>query len=120
MTSIQLLPAMLSALVLSAHFLRDGNYLSVVLYLALLPLLAVRRPWAARTMQIALLLGAIVWVKTTFALVNLRATMGEPYQRMACILCAVAGFAVLSAILFQSRTLQRHYGFDIAKQEATT
>ena len=62
--ALQLLPVVLSLLVLAAHFLRAGNGIMVVLVLGLLGLLAVPRAWAARTVQIALQLGAVEWLWT--------------------------------------------------------
>ena len=58
-------PPALSLLVLAAHFLRGGDLLPLLACIALLPLLAVPRPWATRVLQVALLLGAIEWIRTT-------------------------------------------------------
>ena len=54
MLVLQLVPIVLSLLVLSAHFLRRGDIVLVVAALALIGLTAVPRPWAARSVQIAL------------------------------------------------------------------
>jgi hypothetical protein len=106
---LQLLPVILSLLVLAAHFLRSGNLLMVVLILALLALLAVPRPWAARTVQIALVLGALEWVWTLVHLARARAAAGEPALRMGLILGAVALLTGLSALVFRSARLRRRF-----------
>lgn len=110
MTALLLAPAALSMLVLGAHFLRSGHLALVVVTLALLVLLFVRRRWAARTVQVALLLGALEWVRTTLVLVGERSSTGRPYGRMVVILCAVAAVCALSAWLFRGARVRRWFG----------
>lgn len=109
MIALQLLPVVLSLLVLAAHFLRAGNLLMVVLLLALLALLAVPRSWAARAVQVALALGTLEWVSTLVRLARARSAAGEPALRMGLILGAVALLTGLSALVFQSARLRRRY-----------
>lgn len=118
MTFFLLLPAALSALLLGAHFLRFGQYELALLCLALLPLLWVKRPWAARVMQIILLLGAAVWVQTTIGLLHARILSGQPYLRLVIILGTVAAFTLFAAMLFQTGRLQRRFG--LAKEASVT
>ena len=47
MLILELLPVVLSLVVLGAHFLREGNMPLLALVLGLLALVFVRRPWAA-------------------------------------------------------------------------
>lgn len=114
MTALQLIPAILSLLVLGAHFLRAGNVAALVLVFVALGLLAVRRPLAARLAQGALVLGALEWVRTLVGLATLRAAMGEPMLRMVLILAGVATFTLLSALAFQADRLRRWYRFPAA------
>lgn len=109
MTFLMLMPAALSALSLSAHFLRNQQYLLVLLFLALIPLLAIRRFWAGRIVQIVLAAGAIVWIYTTYTIYHQRMATGEPFMRMLIILCGVAAFTLLSALLIQTPRLRRHF-----------
>ena len=51
------MPIVLSLLVLGAHFLRDDNSLGVIAVALLVLVLFVRRPWAARLVQVTLVLG---------------------------------------------------------------
>jgi hypothetical protein len=108
-TAVLLTPAALSLLVLGAHFRRGGHLLPVVAVFALLGLLFVRRRWAARAVQAALLLGALEWVRTTLALVGERASMGLPYGRMAAILLAVAAACALSVWPFRAARARRWF-----------
>jgi hypothetical protein len=100
----------LSLLVLGAHFMRSGLGAFVVLTLALVLLLPVRRRWVARTVQFVLVLGALEWVRTLVQLAMWRNQHGEPFLRMVLILGAVAALALGSAMLFQTRSLKRIYG----------
>ena len=103
-------PIGMSLLVLGAHFLRYGNTPGVVISLALLGLLFLRKTWVARVVQAALLLGAIEWALTLYRLVQMRAAMGEPATRMAVILGVVIAVTAGSALLFQTQTLRQVYG----------
>jgi len=104
-----LIPVMLSFLLLAAHFLRDGNLLLVGLCLALSVLLALRKPWAARIAQGALVVGAMVWLGTTVELVRLRMAHDMDWIRMAIILGTVTAVTGGSALLFQVGRLRRRY-----------
>ena len=97
----------LSALALGAHFLRSGN-LVVVLIVAATPLLLLfRSPWAVRSLQVILALGAIEWLRTCLALYRVRVAMGEPWLRMVLILVAVAATSALAGILLEKEIRNR-------------
>ena len=104
------LPAGLSALVLGAHFLRRGNLPLVAACLALFLLLFVRRAWAARVVQAALVLGALEWLRTLAVLLPERRAAGEPWVRLVAILGAVALVAVVGALLLETRALRARFG----------
>jgi len=112
MIFVQLLPPVLSFLVLAAHFLRGGQTVLVALALVFLGLLAVPRAWAARAAQAALAMGALEWVYTVVGLIRLRMRLDLPWERMAIILGLVAGLTFLSALVFRSRRLRRYYRLD--------
>ncbi len=104
-----LLPAGLSALVLGAHFLRRGELGWVVACVALLGLLLVRRRWAARLAQLALVAGALEWMRTLAELLPARRAAGEPWGRLAAILGGVALLALLGAALLETGRLRERY-----------
>ncbi|MGE5412959.1 MAG: hypothetical protein ACM3NW_02200 [Syntrophomonadaceae bacterium] len=109
MTLVALLAPALSALVLGAHFFRAGQWAGVTASLALLALLAIPRPWAARVAQAALLLGGAEWMRTFVQLVAERREANAPYTRLAVILGAVAALTAASALVFESRRLRERY-----------
>ena len=104
------IPIVISLVVLGAHFLRDGLWAGVFVCLLLVGLLFVRRPWVMRVIQVALVLGALEWLRTMYELGHIRALHGQPYGRMLVILGAVAAVTLCSALLFQSKTLREIYG----------
>jgi hypothetical protein len=105
-----ILMIVLSLLALAAHFLRAGHPVLVLAVLAALALLVVRRPWAARTIQIVLLGGAVEWVRTTLGLAMARLDAGEPYIRMVLILGGVTLVTLVSALTFQTERMRRLNG----------
>lgn len=110
MTFTLLIPALLSFVLLGAHFLRGGHdvLLATVIFTALLT--GVRVPWSRRIIQAVLLLGVLEWLRTLFVLAGARMEAGMPYARLALILGAVAALTGLAAILLENSRLRRFYG----------
>lgn len=120
LVALQLIPVVLSLLVLGAHFLRAGSVGLLGVVVVLLALLMVRRPWAARAVQGALVLASLEWIRTLVDLYGRRAQAGQPALRLAIILGVVAAVTFLSALVFQSGTLSRMYGLRKEKPNAAT
>lgn len=99
----------LSSVLLAAHFYRAGQLALAVASLALIALLAVPRRWAARAVQIALVLGALEWLRTLAVFAAARLSAGQPYLRLAVILLAVAAFTATSALVFRNARLRVRY-----------
>lgn len=102
-TFVRLLLPVLALLLLAAHFYRAGLLPLAALSLVLLPLLAVPRKWAVRTLQGALVLGAVEWLRTLAAFAATRVALGQPYMRLTAVLLAVAAFTLVAAGLLQRR-----------------
>ena len=99
-------------LLLAAHFLRAANVIALAICLLLIVLLFVKRPFAARFAQVALVLGAAEWVRSAAMLVQERLAAGTPYLRLASILAAVALFTLLAALVFEGRRMTVRYRLD--------
>lgn len=112
--ALAFIPLVLSLVVLGAHFLRDATWVGVFACLLLIGLLFVRRPWVVRVAQVALVLGALEWLRTMYELAQIRALHGQPYGRMLTILGVVAAVTLCAALLFQSKTMKKVYGFEKA------
>jgi hypothetical protein len=100
----------LSLILLAAHFLRAGIIALSVVVLCLPFLLLIRRPWVAKTIQVALLLGTLEWLRTLLQLAGERIQMGQPVLRLVVILATVAVVTLLSAFTFRTATLKKMYG----------
>jgi len=109
MNALRIVAVVFSLLVLGAHFLRGGNVALCALCVGLVGLLRVRRPWARRTLQVVLGLGAIEWLRLTFEIAEARARVGEPWERMAVILVSVAVVAALAAVGLESDRMRRRF-----------
>ena len=109
MNFLRLLPVFISFLLLAAHFVRAGqNFLAFVL-LFLLLLLTLRKSWVPWVMQLALLLGAVEWLRTLVFVVQMRMEFGMPWTRLAIILGSVALFTAFSSLVFRSKALRKRY-----------
>lgn len=109
MTCLLLILPALASLLLAAHFFRAGQLALTVASVALLVLLAVPRAWAARLLQVALVVGGLEWIRTLVEVAAARVSIGQPYLRLALILGAVAAFTLLAAAVFQHRRLRARY-----------
>ena len=106
---LRLIPAALALLVLGAHFLRAGNLALVAVALAVIALLFVWRPWAARAVQGVIVLGALEWFRTLALLAAERRAAGAPHLRMTLILAGVTLATALSLLAFRSRAVREHF-----------
>jgi len=102
LVALQLVPVILSLLVLAAHFLRYGSVIPVAVCLVLIAVLGVRRPWTAHAVRIALVLGALEWVRTLVRLASIRQEIGAPAGRLVLILGSVAAATALSTLVFRA------------------
>ncbi len=114
MTITCLISPIVALLLLSAHFFRAGSQAMMLLSLLLIALVFVRRPWAARLMQISLLLGAVEWVRSAIALAHARIALGQPFTRLALILGGVSLFTALCAFLLRLDRTKRYFAGESA------
>lgn len=109
LTGVALLPVFVSALLLAAHFSRANMTPLVLLSLGFPALLLIRRRWAARTVQVLLLLGGVEWLRTLWVLAWRRSASGDPWARLVAILAVVAAFTLASALVFGLRGPKARY-----------
>lgn len=109
MNFVRLLPPAVALLLMAAHFARAQWWPPVAACLVLVAVLAVPRPWAARLVQTALMLGTIEWLRTLAALVATRMALGQPAVRLSLILGAVAAFTLAGALVFRLPALRQRF-----------
>jgi hypothetical protein len=103
------LPIIASFLLIAAHFLRASHFLLLGPSLLFPFLLLIRRRWAARTVQLALICAALEWGRTLTELWRERVAFGEPYLRLVLLLVSVIALTLGSALLFHSSAMSRRY-----------
>jgi hypothetical protein len=109
---------LLALLLLAAHLLHARAMPLALLAILLAGLLAVRRPWAARTLQVVLAVAVIEWILTTVGLAQQRLRHDEPYARLAVILGSVTLFTALAAVAFQHPVLRSYFGLAVKPADA--
>ena len=97
------IPAVLSSLILSAHFLRAAQYIVMGISLAMLILLFFRALWARRIVQFCLRGGALSLLWTMVDIAQARAETGRDAGRMLIIMGSVSAWIILSALLLSLR-----------------
>jgi hypothetical protein len=108
--ALRLLPVVLALLLLAAHFLRAGLVPFVTLSLATAVLLAWRKPWVPKVVQVVLGLATIVWVRVLVVTLAARMASGAPYLRMSFIIGGVALATALAILLLRTAAVRRWYG----------
>ena len=106
MTVLLLLPAILSFLLLGAHYLRQDSFLLVGMCLVMPCLLVIRHRYILRSL---LVLTSMEWVLTAWEDAQQRMAEQQPFLRMVAILCGVGAFAILAALLMQARRVKARY-----------
>ncbi|MBW8000636.1 MAG: hypothetical protein FVQ80_01265 [Planctomycetes bacterium] len=111
MNVIKLLPVLLSSLLIAAHTMRKGAPLWLAILCIALPAIVLFFPkrWAARLVQVYLIIAAAEWSRTLFILANKRIENHEPWMRFALIIGAVALLTAASACVFFSKSLKSRY-----------
>lgn len=100
---------MLSFGLLAAHFSRADLFPLVLVSLVIPLLLLIKRAWAARSIQLLLLLGAFEWIRSMFGYIEIRKTIGEDWGRLAIILITVALLTACSGLVFRGKSLKKRY-----------
>ena len=106
---LKLLPVILSFIILAAHFFRAELLPIAILYVLIPFLLFIKAAWVPRFMQLFLILGTVEWVRTLLVLIAERQALGQPWHRLIIILGVVALFTLVSALVFQSKTIKERY-----------
>ncbi len=105
----RIIPFILSAIVLAAHFLRFANLPMMIFTLAIPFLLFIKKRWALLIVQALTVAGGLFWIKVAIDNLWLRLLVGEPWVRMVVILLAVSLFTFWSAWLLASDAVAKKY-----------
>lgn len=98
-----------AALLMAAHFLREGNYLLVVLWLLTPLLFLTRNRLSLIVLQLVAYFAALTWIDTAIRLVEDRILLGQEWIGVVVILGAVTLFTVLAGALLNSPVMKEKY-----------
>lgn len=106
---IRLIPLIIAFLLLGAHFLRSGHMILGGVSILVPLLLLIKKRWMLLFVQWVAYSGAIVWIQTTFSLVQQRRMAGVPWVRMLLILSGVTVLTLYAGYLLSSDIVKRRY-----------
>ena len=106
---IRLIPLIIAFLLLGAHFLRSGYLILTGVSIIAPLLLLIKRRWILLLVQWLAYSGAIVWIQTTFSLVQQRIMTGVPWVRMLFILSGVTVLTLYAGYLLNADIVKRRY-----------
>lgn len=106
---LRIILLIISYLILSAHFFREGEIVLTAVYLFLPFLLFIKNRWSIIFLRIFSYGGVIIWLQTIYVLAFARISMGEPWLKMAIILGAVTVFTLYAGLLLNSKKMKSKY-----------
>lgn len=115
---VQLLPVILSFLLIAVHFYRANNFPLVIISLLFLLSLIIPNRLIARSAQAALVVAAAEWIFTLLRLVEFRKAAGQDWQRLALILGIVILFTLGSVFCFSLQKVRQRYGMRGGRKDA--
>ena len=98
-----------AALLLAAHFLRQGSMVLAVVCLLTPLLFFVKKRWSLVLLQVAAYAATTIWIATAIAVVEERLAFGRSYTAAVLILGAVAAVTLLAGLLLNSRAVKERY-----------
>jgi hypothetical protein len=99
----------LAALLLAAHFFREGSFLLVAVCVAAPLLFLWKKRWSLVLLQLAAYAAAVTWIVVAMRLVEVRQQMGRSWTAAVLILGAVALFTLAAGALLNSRAIRERY-----------
>ncbi len=106
---LKIIPYILSCILISAHFLRNGNAPLTVISLLFPFLLLIKKRWSFMVSQLFAYFSITVWIYTMFNLANERIKLGMPYGKLIIIFSIVIVFTFLSSLLLLSPDIKKKY-----------
>jgi len=105
----RLIPLILAAVVLAAHFLRSSSLVPMLLCLAAPFLLLIKKRWVLRTLQALTVVSALIWMVALSGIIQERIFEGRSWTASALILGVVAVFTLFSGWLLNSPKIKDNY-----------
>lgn len=106
---LRIVLVVIAALLIAAHFLRQGSLVLMAICLSAPLLLTIRNRWSVIVLQVMLYGAAAIWIHVMLHLIELRTMAGRSWGIAAVILGVVALFTSLAGILLNSRIVRQRY-----------
>jgi hypothetical protein len=106
---LRVIPVIIAALILAAHFLRAGNFVVMAACLLAPLLLLIRERWSLIVLQVLAYVGAGLWLTTILEILQQRLRLGLPWTRLVLILGGVALFTLIAGLLLNSAAVKEKY-----------
>ncbi len=110
MIILNILPIIVSTLLIAAHFYRAGSLLLTIVCLLFPLLLMSGNRWTPRLITVFLLISAAEWLRTMLIFIGQYQEAGMAWTRLAIILTGVSLFTALSSLAFRTNRMKRRYG----------
>lgn len=106
---LRIVPIILAAILVAAHFLRIYSILSMVLCLLAPFLLFIKKRWSIVTLQLLTIPAAFIWLMTLLGIIQERILEERSWTASAIILGTVTVFTLWAAWLLNSPKIKEHY-----------
>jgi hypothetical protein len=105
----RLIPLILSAVLLAAHFLRSFDLIPMLFCLAAPFLLLIKKRWVLRILQALTVVSALIWLYALYGIVQERIFEGRSWVASAIILGIVAALSLFSGWFLNSPKIRDNY-----------
>jgi len=112
MRKLLLTLATLSLLLLSAHFLRYGEWGLCFAIVSLVVLTFYRLAWVRWIVIAVLAFGVMVWADTGMTLINMRMAFGQPWSRLSLIIGSVTILTAVAGAMLFTENGRNHFNRD--------
>lgn len=109
MIIIRLLPVIISFILLAAHFSRLDLRALAFLSIAFPLLLLLKKPWIPNLFRVALVLATLEWLRSMYFYILDYQHIEKSWTRLSIIIGSVALFTLLSALVFQLKSIKNRY-----------
>ncbi len=106
---LRILPILLAAVLLAAHFLRSYSLLPMLISLLAPFLLLIKKRWSLVTLQLLTIPAAVIWLVTLNGIIQQRIYEHRSWTASAIILGVVALFTLLASWSLNTPQVKEHY-----------
>jgi hypothetical protein len=106
---VRVIPIIIAALLLAAHFLRAGNLLLTAVCGLMPLLLLIKKRWSVWALQLFAFAGVVIWLGVAITIVRQRIMLGDSWLRVLFILGGVALFTAAAGLLLNSAAVKERY-----------